>query len=149
MRTLPAVREGLRRSGRTSQEFAIYPQVIVATGRSEAALDAARDGVRALLAFYGATPAYRAVLETHGWGEVQTALHARSRAGAYGQTPALITDEMLHTLAVVGTPEQCAAQIRARFDDHADRVCAYFPGYPVTDEDIADLAAALHAGPAA
>ncbi len=148
-RTLPAVEEGLRRSGRAAAEFGIYPQVIVATGRGESALDAARAGVRSLLAFYGATPAYRAVLETHGWGEVQTGLHARSRAGAHEQMPALITDEMLHTLAVVGTPEQCAAQIRARFVDHADRVCAYFPGYPVTDEDIADLAAALHAGPAA
>lgn len=143
-RTLPAVDEGLRRAGRGREDFAIYPQVIVATGRSDAEIDAAREGARTLLAFYGATPAYRPVLETHGWGETQTGLHALSRAGAHDEMPDLVDDEMLTTLAVVGTPEECAAQIRARFADPGERVCAYFPGYQVSDEHIADLAAALH-----
>jgi alkanesulfonate monooxygenase SsuD/methylene tetrahydromethanopterin reductase-like flavin-dependent oxidoreductase (luciferase family) len=56
-----------------------------------------------------------------------------------------IDDDLLHTLAVAGTPEECAAAIVQRFGDHADRVCCYFPGYPVTDERIGELVAALHA----
>ena len=41
---------------------------------------------------------------------------------------ALVTDEMVSTLAVRGTPEECAAELHRRFGDVADRVCGYFPG---------------------
>jgi hypothetical protein len=56
---------------------------------------------------------------------------------------ALVDDTMLSTLAVRGTPEECAAELERRFGDHADRVCAYFPGYEPPLDQIAALAAAL------
>ena len=66
-RTLPAIAEGLSR--RTDPApFAVYPQAIVAMGRTPDQLAAATLGVRGLLAFYGSTPAYRP--------------SSRSRAGA-------------------------------------------------------------------
>ena len=58
----------------------------------------------------------------------------------------LIDDDLLTTLAVRGTPEECAAEILRRFGDVAQRVCVYFPGYQVPDADIRALASALHAG---
>ena len=54
----------------------------------------------------------------------------------------LIEDDMLRTLAVHGTPAQCAAEIARRFPD-CDRICAYFPFYPVTDELIAEFVDAV------
>ncbi|MDI9914604.1 hypothetical protein [Rhodococcus sp. IEGM 1379] len=57
----------------------------------------------------------------------------------------LIDRDMMNAIAVVGTPEECAAKIIARFGDHADRVCCYFPGYPVVDEHIAEMISALEA----
>jgi alkanesulfonate monooxygenase SsuD/methylene tetrahydromethanopterin reductase-like flavin-dependent oxidoreductase (luciferase family) len=51
---------------------------------------------------------------------------------------------MARTLAVVGSPEECAAEVVRRFGDVADRVCAYFPGYDAPLDQIGDLARALH-----
>lgn len=140
-RTLPAVQEGMARAGRTS--FPIYPQAIVAMGRTEEQLTAASVGVRGLLAFYGSTPAYRPVLDVEEWGELQPELNRLSKTGDIREMFGLISEEMLATLAVRGTPEECAAEIRRRFGDVADRVCCYFPGYDAPAEQVADLAAAL------
>jgi alkanesulfonate monooxygenase SsuD/methylene tetrahydromethanopterin reductase-like flavin-dependent oxidoreductase (luciferase family) len=57
---------------------------------------------------------------------------------------ALITDPMVRTLGIVGTPEECAAEIDMRFGAVADEVCCYFPGYTPRSEDVADLVTALH-----
>lgn len=140
-RTLPAVAEGLARSGRES--VPIHAQVLVAMGRTEDELDRATHGVRMLLAFYGSTPAYRPVLEVEGWGDLQLELNALSRTGHVDAMVELVDDQMAHTLAVVGTPEECATEIRRRFGDVADRVCAYFPGHDAPIDQVADLGRAL------
>ncbi|GAB2888072.1 TIGR03617 family F420-dependent LLM class oxidoreductase [Nocardioides pacificus] len=143
-RTLPAVEEGLARASRSRDELAIVPQVITAMGRTPAEIEAASVGVRGLLAFYGSTPAYLPVLEVEGWEGVQPELNRLSKTGDIAAMMELITDEMLETLAVRGTPEQCAAEIHRRFGDVAERVCAYFPGSDPDQEHIAALAEALH-----
>ena len=142
-RTLPAVEEGLARAGRTRADLAIVPQAIVAMGRTDAELAAATTGVRGLLAFYGSTPAYLPVLEVEGWAEVQPELHRLSKQGDWATMLGLVTDEMGETLAVRGTPEECAAEIERRFGDLAERVCCSFPGYDAPLDQIGDLAAAL------
>lgn len=142
-RTLPAVEEGLARSGRSREELTIVPQAIVATGRTPGELRAARDGVRALLAFYASTPAYRHVLEVEGWGELQPELNAMSKSGDYLAMIDRIDDTMVATIGVSGTPEECAAEIRLRFGPTADRVAVYFPGYDVKLAHVAELVAAL------
>ncbi|GBF14275.1 phthiodiolone/phenolphthiodiolone dimycocerosates ketoreductase [Rhodococcus sp. Br-6] len=142
-RTLPAIEEGLDRAGRHAADLAIYPQVIVGTGRTPDELAAASRGVRSLLAFYGSTPAYRPVLDVEGWGDLQPELNALSKVGEYAAMAELIDDKMLTTLAVHGTPEECAAEIVERFGAYSDRVCCYFPGYPIRDGHIADLVAAV------
>jgi probable F420-dependent oxidoreductase len=145
-RTLPAIDDGLRRSGRTRADFDIFPQVIAAIGRTDSQLAAATAGVRALLGFYGSTPAYLPVLEVEGRAELQPQLNVLSKRMEVGEMVKLIDDDLLTTLAVRGTPEECAAEILSRFGDVAQRVCVYFPGYEVPDADIRALAAALHAG---
>ncbi|WP_280437410.1 TIGR03617 family F420-dependent LLM class oxidoreductase [Nocardia carnea] len=140
-RTLPAVAEGMKRAGRT--EFPLYPQVIVAMGRSADELTAACTGVRGLLAFYGSTPAYRPVLDVEGWGDLQPELNALSKSGDIMKMFDRISDPMVDALAVRGTPEECAAEITRRFADVTDRVCCYFPGYDPPADQIAALAAAL------
>jgi alkanesulfonate monooxygenase SsuD/methylene tetrahydromethanopterin reductase-like flavin-dependent oxidoreductase (luciferase family) len=97
-----------------------------------------------LIAFYGSTPAYVPVLEVEGWADLQPKLNKLSKTGAFGEMRALITDPMVHTIGIVGTPEQCAAEIARRFGALADEVCCYFPGYTPKTEDVADLITALH-----
>jgi probable F420-dependent oxidoreductase len=140
-RTLPAVAEGLAAAGRSS--VPVYPQAIVAMGRTPEEQAAADAGVRGLLAFYGSTPAYRPVLDVEGWGEVQPRLNALSKTGDLAAMFGLVTDQMLETLAVRGTPEECAAELGRRFGDLTDRVCCYFPGYDAPLEHLRALATAL------
>ncbi len=144
-RTLPAIAEGLALAGRSAGEFAVHPQAIVAMGRTEAEVVAARAGVRALLAFYGSTPAYRPVLEVEGWADLQPELNRLSKTGDVAAMSALVDDTVLDTLAVAGTPEQCAAELHRRFGEvpGVARVCCYFPGYDPPLEQVAALAAAL------
>jgi probable F420-dependent oxidoreductase len=141
--TLPAVAEGLSRAGRAESDFAIYPQAILAMGRTPEELEAATLGVRGLLAFYGSTPAYRPVLDIEGWGDLQPELNALSKTGDVMAMIDLVTLEMVETLAVRGTPEDCAAELTRRFGDLTDRVCCYFPGYTAPSEQISALAAGL------
>ena len=130
--TMPMVREGLAASGRS--EFAVVPEVIVSAGEDLTA-------TRRLLAFYGSTPAYRPVLDVHGWGDLQPELNALSKQGRWQEMGGLITDEVLHTIAACGSPKEIAAHIRGRLeaaDGMADTVCLYQPG-PIATETLARI----------
>lgn len=118
--TMPNVRAGLAARGGT-QGFAVVPEVIVSLG--ETAADHA--GTRQLLAFYGSTPAYRPVLDAHGWGDLQPELNELSKQGRWQEMGALIDDEVLCTIAAVGSPAEIAAHIRERVDGVGDTVCVY------------------------
>ena len=142
-RTLPAIERGMAVSGRTREDLELTFEVIVGVGRNDEELEAAR-GVRTLLAFYGSTPAYRPVLDVHGWGDLQPELNALSKRGDWAAMTSLITDEILETIAVLGTPEGCAQEIARRYGRHADRVCAYFPYYALPDDMLADFTDAFH-----
>ena len=148
-RTLPAVDRGLATAGRSRDDIEIILEVICAVGQTDAEIAAAANGVKMLLGFYGSTPSYRPVLDVEGWGELQPELNARSKQGDWVGMSELITDEVLHTIAVVGTPQQVAAEIVRRFGHAADRVCLYFPGYPITDACTAEVIAAVNAASAA
>ena len=119
--TMPMVREGLAAAGRST--FAVVPEVIISAGDDH-------EAARRLLAFYGSTPAYRPVLDVHGWGELQPELNAMSKKGQWAQMAGLVSDEMLGTIAACGTPAQIAAHIRDRADaaGGAETVCLYQPG---------------------
>lgn len=144
-RTLPAIEAGLTDAGRDRGSFEIVAEVIVATGRDEEELTAARSAARSLLGFYASTPAYSPVLEVEGWQDLQPQLNELSKRGQWQAMADLIDEQMLATLAVVGTPEECARQIIERFGAHADRVCCNFPN-PVADKRIAELVGALRGG---
>ena len=136
--TMPAVRAGLRSAGRRTQDFTVVPEVIVATGRTDAEREAAEAATRMLLAFYASTPAYVPVLEAHGWQDLQPELNTLSKQGKWSHMGALISDDMLHTIAACGTPGQVAAHIRDRLDTIADTVCIY-QGAPIAPELVGEI----------
>jgi alkanesulfonate monooxygenase SsuD/methylene tetrahydromethanopterin reductase-like flavin-dependent oxidoreductase (luciferase family) len=68
-----------------------------------------------------------------------------SKRGEWVAMAQRVDPAMVDTLAVHGTPEECATQIARRFEGVADRVCCYFPGYPIADERIGELVAAIEA----
>jgi probable F420-dependent oxidoreductase len=125
--TLPAVQRGLQRSGRDRRTFQVACPVFVVTGSDEAELTLGAAGVRKQIAFYGSTPAYRKVLELHGWGDVATELHRLSLQGEWDAMGKLIDDEILDAFAVVATYGKLATALQNRCDGVIDRVMPSFP----------------------
>jgi probable F420-dependent oxidoreductase len=124
--TIPAVRRGQDAAGRSAADVGLSVSPFVALGEG-AALDRAIAAVRAQIAFYASTPAYRGVMELHGWQDVADQLHALSTRGGWGEMGALVTDDMLAEFAAVGTPAEVGAVLRERFDGLATRMSFYAP----------------------
>lgn len=130
--TLPIVEAGLTRTGRDRTQFTtVYPG-LVATGSDETSFAEALRRVRDQIAFYGATPAYRAVLDLHGLGDLHTELHTLSKTGEWSTMASLIDDDILAMFAIVGEPEDIGAEIVRRFGGLVDRFTLYTP-YPLDD----------------
>ena len=87
--------------------------------------DASAKGARAQIAFYGSTPAYRPVLELHGWGELQTDLNRLSKQGEWEAMGGLIGDDVLDAFAITCPLGEVATQVRARWDGLVDRFSFY------------------------
>jgi probable F420-dependent oxidoreductase len=143
--TLPALEKGRAKAGKTLEGFELAGPMFVVTGRDEAEMANAATGVRGQIAFYGSTPAYRGVLELHGWGDLQDELNRMSKEGRWGEMGDLIDDEMLRTFAVVAPLDEVAAAIAARWGDVLQRLSFYTP-YQSSDgqweQVVADLKAA-------
>ncbi len=107
--------------------FEIIGPSFVVTGTSEEQMTKAADGTRQQIAFYGSTPAYRGVLEIHGWGALQDELNALSKQGQWVETGTLIDDEILNTFAVVAEPEALAPELHQRYGDVIHRISFYAP----------------------
>jgi len=121
-RSVSAVTAGLALSGRDRSAFTLAATVIVATGSDDAEMAAAHAGVRRLLAFYGSTPAYRVVLDAHGWGDLQTDLNYLSKAGRWEEMATVVPDEVVEALVIQGAPETIGASVQERYAGLVDRV---------------------------
>jgi len=140
--TVPALERGASTVGKGRVDLEIsYPGLVV-TGEDEAGFAAAAKAVKTQLAFYGSTPAYRPVLELHGWGDLQTELNTLSKRGRWDEMAELIDDEVLNTFAVVGELDDIASEVLRRFDGLVDRFNIYAP-YPMEPERWAGVLAAF------
>jgi probable F420-dependent oxidoreductase len=124
--TLPAIERGLAASGRSRKGFQLACPVFVVTGRDAKEWEQNRTAVCKQIAFYGSTPAYRGVLELHGWGDLQSELNAMSKRGEWDAMGTRITDEILEQFAIVAQPREVPGQLRRRYGDSIDRVLATF-----------------------
>jgi probable F420-dependent oxidoreductase len=112
--TLPALDRGLAKSGRSRKDIAISCQTIVAMGGTAAQIETARQKARGQISFYGSTPAYRGVLEHHGYGALHPELNRLSKTGGWGEMMKRIDDTLFDHIAVSGTPAEVGARLRAR-----------------------------------
>ena len=125
---MPAIERGLVKSGRTRADFEINGPLFVVSGSNEKEFAAAAAATKQQIAFYGSTPAYRGVLELHGWGDLQPELNALSKQGKWVEMGELIEPEIFNTFAVVSeTPEGIGPEMIKRFGDVVDRCSFYAP----------------------
>jgi probable F420-dependent oxidoreductase len=125
--TVPALARGRSSAGLDMTGFDVSGGPFVATGSTEGELAHACARVRAQIAFYGSTPAYRGVLELHGWGTLAEELHTLSVAGRWSEMGGLIDDDVLAAFAVVAEPDQVAAELLRRYGDVMTRMSLYTP----------------------
>ena len=129
-RTLPALAAG---RGGSLDGFTVKATLFTVTSEQQA------EQVRGHLAFYASTPAYRAVLELHGWGDLGVELTRLSKAGRWAELAGLVDDEVLGAFAVVAAPRQLAAAVSARCAGAIDRVSLL--GGPDDPQLVAELSA--------
>jgi probable F420-dependent oxidoreductase len=141
--TIPALQRGAQRAGRTLDGFEINAPGMIQVAGTEEQAAAARAAVRAQIGFYGSTPAYRAVLDLHGWGELGEELERLSKSDGWARMADAIDDDVLDAFAVIGTPDQVAAELHRRYGDVCTRVVVgEHPGEPLYAQLPAAFAAA-------
>ncbi|MXW95297.1 MAG: TIGR03617 family F420-dependent LLM class oxidoreductase [Acidimicrobiaceae bacterium] len=123
--TMPNVHAGLADAGRERSDFQISMPVFVVSGFREEEVAAQAARTRQQIAFYGSTPAYRGVLEHHGWGDAQTELNRLSKRGQWVEMGNVIDDEMLGAFAIVAEPHEVPERIAERFGGSLDRLQFY------------------------
>ncbi|MEM7409857.1 MAG: LLM class F420-dependent oxidoreductase [Myxococcota bacterium] len=120
--TLPALERGASRAGRAVKDVQLSFQIMVASGSNDEEIEAVRQKTKGQIAFYGSTPAYKVVLDAHGWGGLQPELNALSKRGQWDEMTKLIDDDVLEAIAVCGPMNEIAHRVRERCGAHADRV---------------------------
>jgi probable F420-dependent oxidoreductase len=143
--TMPALEKGRAKAGKGLGGFEVSGLPFVVTGRTDEEMSRAKAGVRGQIAFYGSTPAYRGVLELHGWGDLAGDLHALSREGRWQEMGERIDDDVLDAFAVVAEPEQVGPELLRRYGDVMTRMTFYMP-YGVDGGVSAQIAEAVRAG---
>jgi len=94
--TIPALAKGREKAGKTMEGFQISGPLFVVTGNNEEEIQQAAQATKQQIAFYGSTPAYRPVLELHGWGEMQEELNRLSKGGDWVKMGEVIDDDSQH-----------------------------------------------------
>jgi probable F420-dependent oxidoreductase len=125
--TTPALLAGLHRAGRDRNGFQVSCPVFVVTGETAEETAVAAATTRKQIAFYGSTPAYRKVLDLHGWGDLHVELHRLSKQGRWDDMGDLVDDDVLGAFAVVARLDEVADALRSRCAGVIDRVMPAFP----------------------
>ncbi|MBE9539868.1 MAG: TIGR03617 family F420-dependent LLM class oxidoreductase [Proteobacteria bacterium] len=120
---LPAMQAGLARSGRSRADLQVVGAPFFVTGKTEEEFNRVKLAACNQIAFYASTPAYRGVLESIGYGELQPELTALSKAGKWAEMGQRIDDKLLDKLAIVGEPADISKKLAQRFGDIFD-ICS-------------------------
>jgi probable F420-dependent oxidoreductase len=141
--TLPALERGRRKAGHQDLDgFTIAGPAFACVGRDDKELAVAIKGTKDQIGFYASTPAYRPVLDLHGWGDLQPELTRLSKEGRWSDMGDAIDDELLHAFAAVGDPQTVGKELQQRWGDVATRLSLYI-NHPIDDATRAEVATAV------
>ncbi|MHA7987432.1 TIGR03617 family F420-dependent LLM class oxidoreductase [Rathayibacter sp. CAU 1779] len=147
----PAIERGLAKAGRSRTDIEISGGGFLVSGGTEEAMAASRERARASVAFYGSTPTYKGVLETHGWGDLGEKLHELSVSrlpDKWERMTREIDDDVLRAFAVEAEPAHVAPALVEKNGRYADRIdLQKIEGVSVADR--AAIVSELRAAPAA
>jgi probable F420-dependent oxidoreductase len=127
----PHLREGMHSSGRSRLDFTAVGAVFAIPTDGNKPAHAYAAAAREQIAFYMSTPAYRSIVELHGWSGAAEQLSQMARRGEWQAMGQVITDEMLDAFAVTGKWAELPGIVQARYAGRLlDRVAYYLPFVP-------------------
>jgi F420-dependent oxidoreductase-like protein len=127
---VPSVSEGRERAGKSLEGFDIVPAVTVALTDD---VEAARATMRQELVTYASLPFYRAMLERSGFGDDLAAFDEGMQAGDTERAKAGLSDELLESLAGLGSADALRGAVE-RYRD-AGATSPSIGGLPGSDFD--------------
>lgn len=122
---LPRFRGYMDQAGRSHDRCQVSLPAFVVTGEDDAEMQASANRIRQQIGFYGSTPAYREVLEHHGWADLHDELHAMTKTGRWDELARAIDDEVLSTFAVIAEPNAVQDTLEQRYGNLVDRLSRY------------------------
>jgi probable F420-dependent oxidoreductase len=135
---LPRLESGLEERGKSRRDFEISGGGFVVTGADDEAVNKMFEWVRMRVGFYGSTPSYWPVFESHGWEELGFKLNDMSKKGQWAQMTKEITDDVVHEFCAVGRYEQISAAIEQRFAGPIDVISLPADAPKDLVQDLAD-----------
>ena len=132
---LPNLARGAARANRDVDDVEVCMKPLIGTAPDAAQLGRVINTVRARVAFYLSTPSYRRTFELHGWGDIAREASTLSRENRWDELPGLVDDEILHTVATIGTYDEIAGKLRDRYLGRVDRIEF---SIPVKNDDDAE-----------
>lgn len=142
----PAIAKGAQHADRDPAEIGLTTLVMASAHADE---EVARREAAAMIAFYGSVKSYGGIYAHEGFAAEAEAMQDAFRRGNVDAMVAAVTDAMVDTFAVAGTPRQVAAGLE-RFRGVADEIVLFPPSFQVEPERIAENLALLteHCAPA-
>lgn len=134
-KVLPSLAEGAARAGRDVDAIEVCMKPLIGTAGTQGELERLTATVRARVAFYLSTPSYRRTFDLHGWHDIARKASQLSREQRWDDLTGLVDDEMLHTVATIGTYDEIAVKLNERYADKVDRIEF---SIPVRDEGDAE-----------
>lgn len=135
-RVKPSVQVGAERAGRGLDEIEVCMKPLIGTAPDEASLEAVTRTVRARVGFYLSTPSYRRVFELHDWADLAARAASLSKAQKWEELAAMVPDEVLHTVATIGTHDTIVGQLSDRYGDRVDRIEFSIPIASPSDAEV-------------
>jgi probable F420-dependent oxidoreductase len=115
--TLPALGNRFQ-----DNNFDIVIGLIVGLGTTQDEIDQAKLSCASQISFYGSTPAYKGMLEVHGFEDLHLELNRLSKQGEWIKMREIIPDEVLQKFAIIGTPAEVGKELLSRYDSKIARV---------------------------
>jgi probable F420-dependent oxidoreductase len=142
----PRLHVGAKRAHRSPGDVGLMVCPLTITGPTSEVLTAQRERTQQLLTFLYSTPAYWPSLALFGWQDRGEALHALVREGNWNEMGEIIDDEMLRTLAPIGSYDDIPATLHDWYSGLCDWITFPMPDDPVHDDAAASVIAELRAG---
>ena len=144
----PNLEAGAKNSDRPLKDFEVHGGGFIITGENWEEVEKKIGPMKEQIALgYASERPLKLVMDVHGWGDASLRLQEMAAKGRWSEMAREITDEMLETFAVIGTYNEIADKIKARYEDVLTHVIFSPVTHDEREEDrVRTVVEALKAG---